>query len=142
MMNAVISKRVHPYAGTVSMTKQSHKDECDINQILAKFQKSGMVTHSNKNAARYGFATSLDLRESLEIVKEAQTMFDELPSTIRKKFRNEPAEFLDFVQNPDNLAEMGEMGMLNPPLAVTTVRLEALPVKTEATPHAPVPNKP
>lgn len=95
--------------------QQQFKEECDINNILAKYQKTGAVTHANNRAAEYGFATSLDFRQSMEIVVKAKTMFNELPSTIRRKFGGSPEAFLDFVQNPANASEMVEMGLVETP---------------------------
>lgn len=91
--------------------KQSFKDDCDINIIMAKFQKTGAVTHFNKRSPEYGFATGHDFKSSMDLVKAAQEMFDELPSTIRSKFANQPAAFLDFVQDPANADEMLELGL-------------------------------
>ena len=68
-------ERVYAPKGGKSATKQSFKDECDINKIMAKYQKTGLVTHLAKNEARYGFATSHDFRESLELVREAEALF-------------------------------------------------------------------
>ena len=95
-----------------SMTKQSFKDDSDINNIMEKYQKTGAIEHANNYSANYGFATSLDLRESLEIVETAQRMFDGLPSKIRSQFGNSPENFLDFVQDPNNTAQMAEMGLI------------------------------
>lgn len=92
-------------------TKQSFRDECDINQIMAKFQKTGAISHVNRHGVEYGFATSHDFRESMEIVTKANEMFDELPSSIRSKFLNQPELFLEFVQDPANQAEMQKMGL-------------------------------
>jgi len=94
--------------------KQSFKDECDINKIMAKYQKSGAITHFNRHAPQYGFATSNDFSESMRIVTEAQEMFSELPSKIRTRFANQPEQFLDFVQDPANEAEMRTLGLMSP----------------------------
>lgn len=94
-----------------SLTKQSFTKECDINTILAKYQKTGAIDHVNKHEASYGFATSLGFQEALELVAKGQKMFEELPSTIRTKFENDPGKFLDFVQNPENIKEMQELGL-------------------------------
>jgi len=94
-----------------SLTKQSFTAECDINNIMRKYQKTGAIEHVNKHEASYGFATSLDFQGALETVTRGQTMFDELPSSIRTKFDNDPAKFLDFVQDKNNLEEMQEMGL-------------------------------
>lgn len=94
-----------------SMTKQSFKDDSDINNIMNKYQRTGALDYVNKSSPNFGFATSLDLRESLEIINTANEMFNSLPSSIRKKFENDPEKFLDFAQNPDNASEMAEMGL-------------------------------
>ncbi len=95
----------------VSLTKQSFTKECDINNIMAKYQKTGAIDHVNKHEASYGFATSHDFQSALETIRTGQTMFDELPSSIRTKFENDPAKFLDFVQDNKNQAEMVELGL-------------------------------
>jgi len=107
------SKRVRIYAphDDQSMTKQSFADECNINNIMAKYQKTGAVAHLNKHEGRYGFATSADFTESMRIVTEAQELFNELPSSIRRKFGNSPESFLDFAQDPSNIDEMIDMGL-------------------------------
>lgn len=94
-----------------SMTKQQFVHECDINNIVAKYQKTGAIAHSNQHQPTYGFASSLDFQESMELVDQAQAMFKSLPSSLRQKFGNDPANYLDFVQNPDNLREMIDLGL-------------------------------
>ncbi len=92
-------------------TQQQFRDECNINNILKKFQKTGAMEHANKHSANYGFASGLDFRESMEIVTKAQEMFNDLPSSIRSKFGNSPEAFLDFATNPENAAEMVKLGL-------------------------------
>jgi hypothetical protein len=41
-------------------------------------------------------------------------MFEDLPSSIRSRFENQPSQFLDFVHDENNLQEMQQMGLLNP----------------------------
>mgnify|MGYP000175390794 CR=1 FL=1 len=98
------------FTGT-GRTKQNHKDECDINHIMRKFKKTGVVEHRNENEPQYGFADAITFNEAMNIVITAQTMFDDLPSHLRRKFGNDPSNFLDFVQNPENLQEMRELGL-------------------------------
>ncbi|AXL14761.1 internal scaffolding protein [Microviridae sp.] len=101
-----------------SITKQSFKDECDINKIMAKFQKTGAMTHFAKHAPQYGDATPCEYQDALNVVANANTMFEELPATIRDKFENDPKQFLDFVQDEKNADEMVELGLKSAP-AVT-----------------------
>lgn len=122
--------RTYQKVDSVTLTQQQFKDECDINTILAKYQKTGAITHANNHSPEYSFATSLNFRESMEIVTRAQEMFSELPSSIRNKFRNNPEEFMDFVQNPENASEMAELG-LTPKEAPPTPPTEVIVVSDE-----------
>lgn len=113
------------------ITKQSFKDECDINKILEKFQKSGAITHFASHAPTYGDCTPVQLHDALNTVANAETMFEELPSSIRKKFNNNAEQFLEFVQNDKNLEEMRELGLAE--------KAPKAPVKAKPTQSEPAP---
>jgi len=107
--------RVTQDCGTISKTKQSFKDECDINNILKKYQKSSILEHVNTHQGDYSDLGDLpSYQESLNIIINAKNSFNTLPSSIRKQFENDPAQFLDFVSNPENKSAMAEMGLLKP----------------------------
>lgn len=94
-------------------TRLDQQDECDINQIIAKFQKTGAFDHANNHEDNYGFASDLTFQDAMQTVATANSMFADLPSSLRNKFHHDPAEFLSFVQNDDNTAEMAELGLLS-----------------------------
>lgn len=93
------------------MTKKSFQDECDINKIMARFQKTGALDHYARHAPQYGDTTGVDYLDALNVVANANTMFEELPSSVRERFENDPAQFLDFVQDSKNSDEMVELGL-------------------------------
>ncbi len=93
--------------------KQSFKDECDINMIMAKYQKTGTLSHLATHGSRYGFATSKDFRDCMETVKEAEALFAALPSAVRRKFGESPHSFLRFCENPENRTEAAMLGLLD-----------------------------
>lgn len=95
-------------------TKQSFKDECDINTIMARYQVSGLIDHFNPSQPQYLDCTGADYQLAMQTVASAMSMFQELPSSVRSRFENDPAKFLDFAQNPENLPEMAEMGLARP----------------------------
>jgi len=100
----------------VPRTKQAMKAECDINNIMRKFEKSGIVDHLSKYDGRYGqFIGAPEYHEAMNQVAEAAEMFMEIPAKIRKRFNNDPAEFLEFVQNEDNRDELVSMGLARAP---------------------------
>lgn len=95
-------------------TKQAFKDECDINNIMARYMKTGVIDFVNKHQGQYGDVTGLDYQEAMETIAQSKTLFNELPSTIRSRFENDPALFLDFVHDPANEEEMHELGLMRP----------------------------
>ena len=97
----------------VSRTKQSFADECEINNIMAKFQQTGVINHAAKHQASYGEADGTTFQEAMNIVIEAQEAFSDLPSSLRSRFGNDPAAYLDFVSNEENHPEMERLGLLN-----------------------------
>lgn len=82
-----------------TVTHQSFKAECDINNIMAKYVRTGVVEHINTHSAQYADVSAVDFLEAMTKVSEAQDMFDDLPAKVRKAFDNDPAAFLDYVQN-------------------------------------------
>lgn len=94
-------------------TKQAHKKECDINVIMAKYQKSGLLTHVAQHEGRYEDVTgSLSYHEAMNVVVRAQRTFDSLPASIRNKFGNDPGKFLEFATDPKNADGMVELGLM------------------------------
>lgn len=117
-----------------SMAKQEFKRECDINNILKQYSKTGMVQHVNKRAAE-GMYTDLpdaiDFQDSLNLVREAEASFMTLPARVRDQFGNDPAQFLAFCGDPANAEEMVKLGLRQAPPP------EAAPVKVEITNPTP-----
>ncbi|AJK28314.1 putative minor capsid protein [Eel River basin pequenovirus] len=103
-------------------TVQSEKKNSDINYIMEKYQKTGLVSHVATHHGRYGdFSNPVDYMTALNVVIAAEEMFSSLPASIRKKFDNDPHQFLEFTTNPDNFDEMVELGLVKnttPPAAV------------------------
>lgn len=112
-----------------SRTKQSFKAECDINTIISRFLKTGILDFAQKNEPRYGDCTGIEYQNAMQTVAEAKSLFNDLPAALRARFANEPANFLDFVQDEKNREEAQALGLLKEPVAAS----EALP----ATPPAP-----
>lgn len=95
-------------------TKQSFKAECDINNIMAKYQKTGVLDFARKNEPRYGDCIGAEYNAAMLVVAGARSMFEGLPSSTRAFFDNDPALFLDFVDDPANYSKMAAMGLLVP----------------------------
>jgi len=130
--------RVRHDTGTQSHVKQSFKNECDINLIMAKYQKTGVVTHVRQNAETYGFAPAVSFHTAMNLITKATEQFDGLPSKVRKRFNNNPAEFLKFCEQPDNRSEAALLGLLEPSEPATESP-PAQPSDSLSAPQAPNP---
>jgi phage internal scaffolding protein len=97
----------------VSLTHQALSAECDINRIMQRFERTGVLEHRNRFEGAYGDFTDApgDYQESMNAVLAAEEMFSTLPAKIRRRFHNDPGAFLDYVSNPDNQDEMISLGL-------------------------------
>ena len=91
--------------------KQSFKDECDINRIVSQYTRTGQITHTNRGVAHYGYAPAVDFREALDLVRDQEEQFAELPAEVRARFNNNPEELLEFLGDADNLEEARQLGL-------------------------------
>lgn len=112
-------ERVRKVFTQPSRTKQAFKQECDINQVMKKFKKVNGYDYLSRHAdVVYGnfgdFSDVPTLLEARERIIRAEEAFGALPSQLRKRFSNDPAQFLDFVHDPKNEEEMRALGLLNP----------------------------
>lgn len=98
---------------TPVITKQSFKDECDINNIMMKYIRTGLVDHVNRYQGRYGdFSDVPDMLQAFDIIERSEEMFNSLPSDIRKDFNNDVVAFLEFAQDPANTDALKEYGLI------------------------------
>ncbi len=90
-------------------TKQSFKDETDINKILSRAQKTGTISHLTKYEARYGDFSGFDFFEANVKMAAGAEIFAALPSEIRNEFQNTPGKFFNYVNDPANKDRLGEL---------------------------------
>lgn len=102
--------------GGPSMAKQAMKDECDINNIVSRFQRGEEITHVNEQAAVYADVSEVgDYREALENVRVVEGLFMQLSAEDRAMFNNDPAEYLDAVgRNAENPSVEGSPNPAEP----------------------------
>lgn len=99
-----------------TMAKQQFKAECDVNQIMRKFEKNGIIEHRNRYQGDYADVTGMvDYHQAMLAVTAAEEMFMTLPAAVRTRFHNDPGAFLSFVDDPANADEMLRMGLREDP---------------------------
>jgi len=60
-----LKKRPHAISfSQPSLTRQSFKDECDVNQIVKRYTETGMVNHIPRTTPQYGDAPEGDFLEA------------------------------------------------------------------------------
>lgn len=107
--------------GTPSYFTQQHsKQSCDVNEIIRHYTAGQLITHVSKFEARYGDGTAVEFKEALDLVNGALSDFQELPSKIRKRFKNSPMELLKFMEDPANRDEAIQLGLINKDWSVET----------------------
>lgn len=94
-------------------TKQSFKEECDINTIMGRYMRTGELPMLNVSYPQYLDCSGMDFENHMQFISGAQSMFNELPSDIRNRFKNDPAAFLDFCSDENNRPQLAEMGLLS-----------------------------
>ncbi|AXH75464.1 MAG: internal scaffolding protein [Microviridae sp.] len=118
-------------------TKQSFKDECDINTIMRRYQLTGEIAHLSQRSPIFGDFPEMDFNQAMAIVVQARENFSQLPAEVRDRFANDPARLLAFLQDPDNREEGIKLGLLRkpeppakPPVAPPTVSPTVTPPPT------------
>jgi len=84
------------------------------------------------------FTSYDDYHSSLNQIIEAQDAFEALPSSMRKRFGNDPGELLAFLEDPANNEEAVKLGLRQapppPPPEAPPARQEAPEVPTTKPP--------
>lgn len=109
------------------LTVQSDAAAADINKIIARMEKSGMVTASTRSPYFGDVSEFGDLQDSLIKVQEANRRFMELPANIRERFANDPVKLVSFLEDEANRPEAEELGLVNKAVETPSPAAPAIP---------------
>lgn len=114
-------ERYQTPVGDTSMTKQSHKAECDIHNILKQYEKTGIITHVQSARPTYDdLPSDVDYQSAMNTLISAQAAFADLPSKVRSHFDNDPQNFLAAFTDPAQEQALRDFGLLVPVQAAAT----------------------
>lgn len=114
----------------ITLTQQDLVGLTNINHIMARHKQTGLIDHINTAIPTYGDYTQInEFQESLEVVRNAQEQFMQVPADIRREFDNDAGKFFEFVTNPENIDQMVDMGLAEDP---AKIRAKALLEEAEA----------
>ena len=114
-----------------SRTQQQFRDECDINNILERFNVTGQLRVGSVQPQYGDFSGIVDYQSALNAVMAAQDSFLALPAKIRAKFDNDPALFVEFASDEANKDEMKALGLFREETAEAVVKSPSEPVSGE-----------
>lgn len=104
--------RVSKSFNGVGRTEQCHKAKCDINNVIKRYMKTGTLAQRMGNGLYGDFTNVSDFQVSLNRVNDAIQDFQSLPSSIRKRFGNDPAMLIEFISDDSNYQEAVNLGLI------------------------------
>lgn len=99
-------------------TKQSFRSQCNINDIMKKYEKTGLIEHIKQGGTYGDFTQPLDYHGALNEITKATASFMTLPANLRKRFDNDPAKLISFLADEKNRTEAEELGLVARPKEV------------------------
>jgi len=95
-----------------SRTQQHFKNEVNINTIMKKARRTGVLPVKDQDSYFQDLTGVTDYKSSMDRILEINQKFDALPAVIRNKFGNDPDQILKYLQNPENEGEARKLGLL------------------------------
>lgn len=93
-----------------SMTTQAGKEDADINVIVGRFLKAGIMPEP----LPANFVDLSDVPTFMEYqdrLRAASDSFNSLPAVVRATFANDPVAFTDFALDPKNIDQLRSWGL-------------------------------
>lgn len=115
--------------GGQSKTQQHFKEKVDIRNIVGNYRRTGQLPLSNASPIYGDFSEVGTYQQCLDRVKAVEKDFLNLPSEVRKRFRNNPVELISFVQNENNREEAVRLGLIEPKMEARSVPEEGVQPK-------------
>lgn len=99
-----------------SMVQQSEAQIADINEIVARYQKTGILDHLSRHESSFGSITGEQYKDYCDAIAQTNSLFEQLPSAAREFFQNDKAAFLDYVSDltEDRRDQLAEFGLVPP----------------------------
>lgn len=99
-----------------SLTQQHFRDEADINHIISRYENTGFLTDPllpPTNVPQFGdYCDVADFQTAQNIIAHSMQAFDALPAHIRKRFNNDPATMLAFLEKEENRDDAIKLGLV------------------------------
>jgi len=121
------------FTGDPGKTDQSEAKDCDINNIVATYHKTGVLPNQRGLGLFADVSDAPSYQDALQTVINAENAFMALDAKIRKRFDNDASQMLSFLEDANNREEAIALGMIDPPAPTPS---QAGPVSTGGQPEA------
>lgn len=102
-----------------SMTQQQFKDETDINTIVRRFGLTGELPNGINMPRSGDFTDAPDFQTAMNLIRQAEEAFLEIPGEIRARFDHDPAKVIAFLEDEKNRDEAIKLGFIEKPTETT-----------------------
>lgn len=109
-----------------SVVQQQFREECDINIIVKRFGLTGELPNGIHMPVSGDFSGITDFQSAMQLVREAQESFNELPAHVRERFGNDPGRVMAFLEDDKNRDEAIRLGMVERPVERTRDVVQAV----------------
>jgi len=97
-----------------SLTQQQFAEEADINTIVDRFMRTGVMPEGVSVPSYADFEGIFDFQTAQNAVRKASENFFSMPAELRSRFQNSPQVFLEFFADPANTDEAIKLGLAVP----------------------------
>lgn len=110
--NKYARRRVTAPAGGPKITREEYRADSEINTILAKYRQTGTLPVSQSGQPFWGdFSEIPSLQEAYEVMADAEANYLTLSASVRDASDNNPATFLQMMQDPEGFAALRNAGL-------------------------------
>lgn len=100
-----------------SRTSQEFREEVDINTIVGRFLKTGVMPENLPLIFDGDFTQVADFRGAQDLIVQARESFQALPAGIRAKFDHDAGAFVAWASDRKNYDEALALGLVRPEVA-------------------------
>jgi len=98
-----------------SLTQQQFAEEADINTIVDRFMRTGVMPEGVAIPSYADYDDVFDFQSAQNAIRQAQESFFKMPAELRSRFQNSPQVFLEFFSDPANSEEAIKLGLATRP---------------------------
>lgn len=127
------------YEAGEPVVEESHAGSTSVQWIVDQFTRTGVLEHNAQFAGTYGEFVSGDVYELAQnAIASANSMYESLPEGVRQQFPGGTEQFLEFIQDQNNVEEIKALGLTTDHLEqIETQPIPTPPPAPETPPAAP-----